>query len=581
MGDPPRYFRAAALDYDGTLAEGGAAAPETLSALRETRASGVRTVLVTGRILPELRSVCPDLWDRFDAIVAENGAVLEIQGEVRRLAPPVAQDLDPLLTRRGVVFRRGDVILATRGRFLTETAEAIRELGLACRLVHNRGEMMVIPSEIDKGTGVVQALAELGVSPRNAVAVGDAENDHSLLRSCELGVAVANGVTALKLRADLVLPHDNGAGVRTLLRGPVFQGGQKIPPLRRQVRLGRDSSGAAVGLPGSQVNLLVAGGSRSGKSWISGLLAERLIAMGYRAVIFDPEGDHGSLGAQPDTAVLGDGQRPPDAHRLRELIGQNIGSFVLDLSLLSPEETVRYTIDALRVLKEERRRTGLPHWIFLDEAHMLFNAGGNSGADIVAADLRGYCLSTYLPEELDSAVLHTLDAAVLLPGGLPISGRPERAEVLAAIFGVSVGDIRPPKNETDILLLRNRHRPPVQRLTPDRRRSSHERHRRKYRRFQLPHRLCFHFREGDGPVTEMAANITEFEEVVERCPGRTLAYHAGRRDFSRWFRDVFQEPGLGRRIRGHERQVPSDPGDADVAAFRKHLIQEIETRFAE
>jgi haloacid dehalogenase-like hydrolase len=65
------YFRAVAVDFDGTLAE-GEVAPETLAALSEARARGIRVILVTGRIMSELRAVFPEVDDRVDAVVAEN-----------------------------------------------------------------------------------------------------------------------------------------------------------------------------------------------------------------------------------------------------------------------------------------------------------------------------------------------------------------------------------------------------------------------------------------------------------------------------------------------------------------------------
>ena len=42
------YFRAVAVDYDGTLADGPVAS-DTLTALAEARTRGVRVILVTGR----------------------------------------------------------------------------------------------------------------------------------------------------------------------------------------------------------------------------------------------------------------------------------------------------------------------------------------------------------------------------------------------------------------------------------------------------------------------------------------------------------------------------------------------------
>ena len=65
-----------ACDYDGTIAPGGVVSPDTRAALARVRQSGRRLVLVTGRMLDELRAVCPDLDAMFDAVVAENGALL-------------------------------------------------------------------------------------------------------------------------------------------------------------------------------------------------------------------------------------------------------------------------------------------------------------------------------------------------------------------------------------------------------------------------------------------------------------------------------------------------------------------------
>jgi hydroxymethylpyrimidine pyrophosphatase-like HAD family hydrolase len=56
---PGRFFHAVAVDDDGTLTTSGIPSPDVLAAIAETRADGRRVVLVTGRILAELRSVFP------------------------------------------------------------------------------------------------------------------------------------------------------------------------------------------------------------------------------------------------------------------------------------------------------------------------------------------------------------------------------------------------------------------------------------------------------------------------------------------------------------------------------------------
>ena len=69
-----RYL-ALATDYDGTLASNDKVAEQTIHALERMKISGRRVILVTGRRLDDLLSVCscPQL---FDSVVAENGAII-------------------------------------------------------------------------------------------------------------------------------------------------------------------------------------------------------------------------------------------------------------------------------------------------------------------------------------------------------------------------------------------------------------------------------------------------------------------------------------------------------------------------
>ena len=70
-------------------------------------------------------------------------------------------------------------------------------------------------------------------------------------------------------------------GVAGLLTGPVVRGVELLPPRRRRLLLGRDLDGGEVTVPASQVNLLVTGESGAGKSYVTGLLAEQMIGLGY------------------------------------------------------------------------------------------------------------------------------------------------------------------------------------------------------------------------------------------------------------------------------------------------------------
>ena len=95
--------------------------------------------------------------------------------------------------------------------------ETIRDLGLELQVIFNKGAVMVLPAGVNKASGLVAALDELGLSPHNVVGVGDAENDHAFLAACECAVAVANALPTIKERADHVTAGEDGDGVRELI----------------------------------------------------------------------------------------------------------------------------------------------------------------------------------------------------------------------------------------------------------------------------------------------------------------------------------------------------------------------------
>jgi len=211
-------YLALATDYDGTLATGGQVAASTVTALKRFIDAGGTAILVTGRELPDLKSVFPQL-ELFQRVVAENGALLyrpESEEEILLCEPPNAE-LVSQLRERGVPVSVGRSVVATVEPHHTAVLEFIHELGLELQVVFNKGSVMVLPTGVNKATGLMQALKELAIKPEQVVAVGDGENDHALLAACGFGVAVANAVTPLKQRADLVTSSADGAGVAELI----------------------------------------------------------------------------------------------------------------------------------------------------------------------------------------------------------------------------------------------------------------------------------------------------------------------------------------------------------------------------
>ena len=186
-----RYY-ALVCDYDGTLATHGRVDEEVIAALKRVRSSGRKLHLVTGRKLDDLMRIFPHL-DLFDRVVAENGALLyrpETHEEKVLGEPPKAEFIE-LLRQRGVPsVGIGHVIVATYEPYEKIALEVIRDLGLEYQLIFNKGAVMILPSGLNKATGLTAALSELNLSPHNAVGIGDAENDHAFLSRCECAVAV-------------------------------------------------------------------------------------------------------------------------------------------------------------------------------------------------------------------------------------------------------------------------------------------------------------------------------------------------------------------------------------------------------
>lgn len=536
-----RWYRAVALDLDGTLTGGGWPTPAVLDSIDTLRADGVRTLLVTGRILADLDVEFPGLTGHFDLVVAENGCVLRTDDWTQTLAEPIEPALLDRLHDSGVSARRGDVLLATAATADHIALDAIESLGLDVQLIRNRAALMLLPSGITKGTGLRAALSELGVSPLNTLAVGDAENDHALLAAAGLGVAVANAVESLRDRADLVLPLPDGAGVADLLVGPVLTGEQRVHRARRKIVLGDDPAGRPAAIPADQTNLLITGDSGSGKSYLAGLVIEQLVTLGYSLLVIDPEGDHVPLGALRGVTVLA-GVHLPDPADLPALYDQAVRGVVLDLSRLDPNVREQYLHDLWPPVMIYRAQTAQPHWLVLEEAQNL-GVCRHSTADQPAE--WGLCLITYQPGQIVPALLARMEWRVAL------SQAGSRTAILTP------PDARPYP------------------FTLGRRATRHVRHWHKYVESPLPvhERFIFHSDNHQGTV---AANLRDFVAALQTIPDVTIAFHAHRGDFSRWLADIYRDQVLASLVATTEHDLAAH-GDPDRT--RRLLLELITLRY--
>ena len=212
-------YLALATDYDGTLARDGHVDEETLEALRAVRDSGRKVILVTGRELPQLQATFPAIA-LCDVVVAENGALLFWPAENREevLGEPPPENFIAEMSRLDVKpYSLGRVVFAAWRPHEVAILETIQRLGLGLQIIFNKRAVMVLPSNINKATGLAAALSRLKISPNQVVGVGDAENDHAFLDACGVSAAVDNALPELKEHCDLVVAGDHGRGVVELI----------------------------------------------------------------------------------------------------------------------------------------------------------------------------------------------------------------------------------------------------------------------------------------------------------------------------------------------------------------------------
>ena len=75
----------------------------------------------------------------------------------------------------------------------------------------------VIPKVINKGQGIRDICAVLGIDPSEVISFGDAANDIPMLREAGMGVAMGNAAEAVMAAADMVTLSNNEDGIAAAL----------------------------------------------------------------------------------------------------------------------------------------------------------------------------------------------------------------------------------------------------------------------------------------------------------------------------------------------------------------------------
>jgi hypothetical protein len=375
------------------------------------------------------------------------------------------------------------------------------------------------------------------------IAFGDAENDIPLLIEAEVGVAARGAVPAVLSVTDDSVSQPGGAGVALYIRKIIEREAIIATPRRRAVILGKTTEGAETTLPCSGTNILISGDPRSGKSWIAGLFAERLITAGYQLCIIDPEGDYAQLGERSKVVTFGGDLVLPTPQAASRFLTNTPLSIILTLSSLAPADQMNYMIELLSSVQALRNTTGLPHWVLIDEAHYFFRSESPC-LKYLNSPSGGFCLVTYRPSLLASEVYDTIGAHVTTSTKV----EEERYFVTKILQARGPRELVPHEALERIeppgagLLLANTLGATWQVFTPAERITCHAHHARKYADTRLPDNRAFYFVNAGRPA--VAHNMVEFYQALRVVPLASIRHHLNAGDFSRWVAEVLGDQQL-------------------------------------
>jgi hypothetical protein len=401
-----------AAGFDGTLARDGRCDERSIEALRALAASGRKLILVTSRQLRDLLDVFPEAR-LFDYLVVENGAVVHRpstrESAILAHAPP--ETLIHELRRLQISpLAVGSVTISTDTHHREAVEEAVRKLRLDCDLLENDRALCVLPTGVNKATGVGAVLEELGISEHNLAAIGDAENDIALFELAEHAVAVSNADAKLKRVADRITRASYADGVAEFAT-ELLASDLASAPIRRRIVLGTRSVQLEVTLAPARRSILLTGPAASGKAALCNSVLSQYLAQRYQCYVI---GAYPTPGAEDHASFLafGDVQSVPRPAAVLAALEHPSQSVLVNIAAIEASERAGFVEALLEEIAALQARGGRPHAVVIDQAEVALNAAAFEIVKRFDAAMMIYM--TAQPNHLPRALLKAIDVVVAL-----------------------------------------------------------------------------------------------------------------------------------------------------------------------
>jgi energy-coupling factor transporter ATP-binding protein EcfA2 len=435
---------------------------------------------------------------------------------------------------------------------------------------------MILPSGVNKGTGVRVALEELGLSVHNALGVGDAENDHAFLGICECSVAVENALPVLKERADVVTKAARGAGVEEIIEQLLADDLRSLQPrLRRHdILLGhtKDDQEFCLGPYGTRV--VVTGPSGGGKSTVVTALVERLIQKQYQVCVIDPEGDYDDFG---QFVTLGANDRIPGVSEILEVLKNTGTSISINMLGVPLADRPGYFVALLPRLQELRARTGRPHWVVIDEAHHLLPAELDTATLTIPSSLGSFAMITVHPKSVSKVLLDTLNTIIAIgldPGAIIKEVNEGSGKSWALPPGNGAGESGAEIKSGEMLVWQAPESNLPAKVTLKKAKAALRRHKRKYAAGELGEDKSFYFRGPAGKLNLRAQNLNLFAQIAAGVDDETWSFHLKQKDYSVWLRKAVKDDAVADQVAEVESNTQLSPTES-----RERILETLRTHY--
>lgn len=265
-------FQLIALDIDGTLLDSRKNLPEACArAIREVTEAGKTAAFATGRALSEIVEFEPLLPEIRYAVFSSGAGIYDFKEKkmaaLTEIAPETAAAILERVREKDVmpqiVLPQIDVIQESHMQnldhfhmgvyrhlyehamtlvpdifdFFRQNTEPVLKINLyhadqeerptTLEALHSLdietvySEISSIecsPRGVSKGSGLLHLCRFLGIDPAECIAVGDAENDLSMIEAAGLGVAMGNAGSRVKAAAQLVVSDNDHGGCAEAIR---------------------------------------------------------------------------------------------------------------------------------------------------------------------------------------------------------------------------------------------------------------------------------------------------------------------------------------------------------------------------